>query len=549
VIVTGAERVTAEAPAPPDADFARLSDVALAAVRARTDPATPGSWTDHNAHDPGITLLEAVLWAVADAHYRAGERGSRVDGWAAEAKPWRPASVPRGRAAREEVAAQLRAHGDKLRATVARSGSRAQAVERLAADLQLHIDPVHTGPALVALLREPVLLRAALDGTAGDVWPDEAAYLLERSRQRFLAELLTERGDEIRRVAAGPAPIAALQQQPDYALSADEAAVAAAAHPCPRVEPRTWEGAHGATELWPPHALQARTCEPVTGDDYRRLVAAVPDVARAWVVPGSAAGIDWQGKPRNVPAPGRRGGITLLVEPARPMDDVNAFLRACLSSALRSAGEVCEPDTFGDSALKPEDFACEPAPPTGSHRIGAALDLRLQEGWLSPRRLLGDEVGAALIGDCGVVVKGVLHVDASAPAADVLADARRLLDEFLSLDRKHPAEPDPPAPAPLRCPDELGGPWPAPPADPDAPWPAVPPPTTGWPPGGAVRVSELVQVLETLPEVVGVDGLEVRLEKHEEWEKETLAIDPFCVPALAGECLLPHALQPRTCDG
>ena len=28
------------------------------------------TWTDHNSHDPGITLLEAVCYAITDLAYR-----------------------------------------------------------------------------------------------------------------------------------------------------------------------------------------------------------------------------------------------------------------------------------------------------------------------------------------------------------------------------------------------------------------------------------------------------------------------------------------------
>ena len=33
-------------------------------------PATADRWTDHNAHDPGITILELMAWACEQTGYR-----------------------------------------------------------------------------------------------------------------------------------------------------------------------------------------------------------------------------------------------------------------------------------------------------------------------------------------------------------------------------------------------------------------------------------------------------------------------------------------------
>ena len=56
---------------PPDRDYAAVREEAVAFVRATAGAA----WTDHNSPDPGITLLEALAWGVADLHYRTAERG------------------------------------------------------------------------------------------------------------------------------------------------------------------------------------------------------------------------------------------------------------------------------------------------------------------------------------------------------------------------------------------------------------------------------------------------------------------------------------------
>ena len=50
-----------------------------------TATATP-AWTDHNAADPGITLLEVLAYGLADLHYRTAER--HLDGWPLEVRAW-----------------------------------------------------------------------------------------------------------------------------------------------------------------------------------------------------------------------------------------------------------------------------------------------------------------------------------------------------------------------------------------------------------------------------------------------------------------------------
>ena len=550
MIVAPDERVVPTRPEPPDRDFAGLLEVALGVVRERVNLASPRAWTDHNVHDPGVTLLEAVLWAIADAHYRTAERA--FDGWPAEARSWRPAPTARGRANRIETAHIMREHGPEAREIVAEASSRAAAAERVR--LELSSKPAEhaaAAGAVVAQVREPLLLRAALDhadalaraaagpapadpsvaglGSLG-LWPEELADLLAHEGRRAFVALLNERGDELRAAVASTLdPVGAVGS--DFALDPARAEIASAAHPCPRVGPRFWED-DGKTELWPPHPLQARTCEPVTAEDYRRLASAVPGVRRAWVVPGTAIGIRWNGDQQTQAAPERQGALTLLIErdpDAKPKVDT-MFLRGCLGSALGAPGEQSEVDLW--------DSTGDPPP----------LDFRDDRGWLSPRRLLGDEVGAALVGRCGVVVKGVLAIEATTSSRALLDEAERLLSAFISPARVHPLEPASPPPEPLRCPVELEGPWPRPPADLAAPWPGAPPPAGGWQPGEPVRVSEVVQVLETIPEVLGVDGLELQLADGGAWQKESLPIDRFCLPAFERHCLVAHVIQPRRCD-
>lgn len=55
-------------PLPEHLDFDLLRDQTLARLQALAG----GRWTDYNAHDPGLTLLEALCYALTDLGYRAG---------------------------------------------------------------------------------------------------------------------------------------------------------------------------------------------------------------------------------------------------------------------------------------------------------------------------------------------------------------------------------------------------------------------------------------------------------------------------------------------
>ncbi len=68
---------TFQPPLPEHLDFDRLRDRALARLQALAG----GQWTDFNAHDPGVTLLEALCYALTELGYRAGYP---VSDWLAE---------------------------------------------------------------------------------------------------------------------------------------------------------------------------------------------------------------------------------------------------------------------------------------------------------------------------------------------------------------------------------------------------------------------------------------------------------------------------------
>jgi uncharacterized protein len=53
---------------PADQDYAALRELGMERIRALST----GLWTDHNSHDPGITIIEALAYAITDLGYRTG---------------------------------------------------------------------------------------------------------------------------------------------------------------------------------------------------------------------------------------------------------------------------------------------------------------------------------------------------------------------------------------------------------------------------------------------------------------------------------------------
>ena len=566
-------------PEPPDAGFDALRESALRTLqgqagRALGDGAPAGAWTDHNAPDPGITLLEALLWALADLHYRTAERD--FDAWPAEARlpgpawpglgagGWRGAALAPTVADRAAIARVLEHDPYGVRDVVAAAPSRPGAIGGLVSAYGASYElSAAAAEGLVRLLREPLLLVAAFDrwgaidaafeaeGSAarGEIeaavadlalWPGEIDALLEWARGRRFASFLRESADELRTAKTPPAapPPGLAPAHMDLALSLNPGAPVSAEH---WEAPGTATAPGGQTRLWPPHPIQARTCEPVIGADYQRLARSVEGVSRAWVLPGVAAGIDWKGQP-TAAIPDRAGSLTLLLE-AKPDEELEAeadrlaFLRRALASALE-----LPVSNFGQGFPLAVRFA----------------DLRKQVDDLGPRRLLGDEIGAALLGTCPVVVRGELIVEPSASAPLAVEEAERLLEGYLSARKRAPFLPAPPQPRPLQCPEAIEGPWPT--AQPaiemllDAWVPEAGDPLTvdepgGWAPGDPVRVSEIAQLLHYVPGVVGVQDLAARLDDGGGWTGEELAIDPYCIPALARHCLCVRVLPREECDG
>jgi hypothetical protein len=545
----------------PDRDFEalRLEAVAdLAETQSRADPA----WTDHNAADPGITLLEACVWGLADLHYRIAERG--WDAWPAETLPWRDTDLARGESAREAVADVLADPSDAASARQIVAGAPSRARAALDAQAVLGLSAA-AAEAVVRLVSEPQLLQAAFDryghleaevaGAASSaetlkaladlaVFDDELPALLAYVRHIRLAALFAERAEELRGLVDAAADEAAALAKlgedfvlPDgstLTLTAAEQRLALALHPSPPTVSELWELPNGATTLWPPHPIQARTCEPVTAEDYRRLALAAPGVRRAWVVAGLSLGVAWDGRDQ-AELPNRSGALTLLIEPGGEPPP-----------ALKPVGT---PLVAGDKTLLKQFLRDAIGFPGATAELDDPFpDFRDDLNAPGPRRLLGDELAAALLTVLPVVVGGVFEISPTAREADVLTAAEALLDGFLSSDRIAPFDPPPKADRPLATPEEIEGPWPRREAVRDFlahPHGATRP---GWTPGAPVRPSEVVQLLVGIPGVVGVADLELAADATvPAWTSGDLAVPAYSVPSFARHCLCVRIFDPREC--
>jgi hypothetical protein len=523
-------------PEPPDADWESIR--ARVMSRLAADAAT--AWTDHNIVDPGVTLAESAAFGVADLHYRVGER--HLDAWPLEARDWEQdadrhwhATLPPGSVT--AIATALASPGPTsavvLEPLVRACVSRADAVALLSKAPWSGGLTAAQRPAVIALMRarlvrqvaqeqtdliaaaveaerespEPVQVRdaraAAELAYALPLWTEEITALVRRERRRLSQEALVARLTEIR-AATTPTAVAAVRAalerdglERDDPAPQDEIdiAMAAAEQPLDTV-PEDLEDADGRSCVWPPHPIQALTCEPVTAEDYARRARAHAGVGRAWAVPGRLPGIAWNGLATDttpdIAVDEDAAAITLVVERVSGTANPAGFLRAVLTTAIG-----------------PE--ATAPFP-----------EWRQDVDDLEPRRLICDEVGASLLAEAPILVQATLVTAVGLDRDAVIADVRARIAAFFAAGRP---ESRPPAPAPIV----------------DGPWPRNDQPSGGWIPGDPIRFTEVVDAIVANPDVWGVEQLAMKIEGDPTWVPQSagaLEIPRDAVPTLAdAECI------------
>jgi hypothetical protein len=551
--------ITRFVPVAPDADW---ETVRARMVDHLTATATP-AWTDHNAADPGITLLEVLAYGLADLHYRTAER--HLDDWPLEVRAWDadagrhwhatlpagrwdpeidpsdPALTPADLAPLSGVADALASPATSatvLEPLVRASRSRADAVALLSAEPWASAFRPGDRPAVVALMRTRLVRQVAqeqagvvasavasahaaavaaaprrpdpdapLDVGAIDVaaaaelawslplWDEEVVALVRRERRRLSREVLSGHLDAVRATTSDT--LAATRGALALAgLDADETTYAVAAAPqAAGLLPEDLEDEQGRALVWPPHPVQALTCEPVTADDYARRARSHPDVVRAWTVTGRLPGIAWNGLPTDaipsVAVDEHAVALTLVVES-----------RTELTTAPRRAAFLRDVLT---TAVGPEAGAPFP-------------DWRDDVDDLEPRRVICDEVGASLLERAPVLVQATLVSEVGADREAVIEDARARIAAFFERGRP---ETFAPTAAPVV----------------DGPWPRHDQPTLGWVPGAPVRFTEVVEAIVGNPFVRGVEDLAMKVDG-----------DPDFLPASHGYLPIPSNAVPRLAD-
>lgn len=520
-------------------------------------------WTDHNLTDPGITMLETAAFAVADLDFRTAHRTFRL--WSAESAPWRDHDnhhwsglpLPSDPADRQAVADALAGHLEPLTALIGDHEARRTAVSAvMTGSVGTGLMTWSQAVAIVRLIRQPILNHAYFDhahliaaaveaaATAADiatairkrpefdvVWTDELEALVRRARHDRIVGTLDRHFERLVRLVESSADTAAalatLTGDPalsEFTPTERLQALALPARP-PGGQPEHFEAPGGESLVWPPHPLQTRAVEPVVAGDYAGLARTVPGVRRAWVVPERLAGIDWMGGSAKVPSTDL-GVLTILVErdAATATASGGNFLRQVLYTALGSADAAWAPDVtrrFQHDA--PWEFF-----------EASANDQ-------TPRRVICDEIGVAVLADCEIVVRGVVHMPAAANHDLALTRIHDALAAFFVEGRPEHVSPEN---DPGEHPDDI-----------DGPWPPAPPQPTGWNPGEAIRISELIQLIVADPDVLGAVGVQALVnvpgqpEDETIWQPVELPIAIDCVPRLSDRrCLKVQIELERDCD-
>ena len=510
--MTSQQPPTLEPPAPPPAPDADWAVILNRLMGALTESA-PVAWSDHNLADPGVTLAEVAAFGLADLHYRTAERG--FDSWPLEVRAYDPpaerhwhATLPLG---------QVGAIATKLAARPAPGQpTNAAALEPLVRACQQPSDAVELlgrtpwdavwtpaqRPHVISLFRTRLVRAAAREyadlvasaveaerGSADAVdvrdtraarrlaphlplWPTELAALVRRERRRLGQEALVARLADVHAATTSAAVTATRAALLDADLTTSEADIALAAARMPiGVLPEQLESTDGATRIWPPHPIQALTCEPVTADDYARRARSDSRVHRAWAVPGRLDGVAWNGLPTgSLPDIGvdpAAAAVTLVVE-RDPEDhteltpaEEQLFLRAVLRKAIGSECDAPYPSWL--DTLNPND----------------------------PRRVICDEVGAGLLRTAQIVVQGTVITGVGVDPAVTLQGVRDRIDAFF-----------------------LGGRGPVvtpPPPDVSGPWPLHEQPPGGWLPGDPIRFTEVIEAIVADRTVLGVEDLSMQV--------------------------------------
>ncbi len=460
-----------------DPGYDDLRARAVAAIQAVISPAS--GWTDFNLHDPGVTLLEAAVWAAADLAYR-----SDLDGhWRDRVALSRSTALPPG-PVDDPLADDRR--------------------QRFALDRFGHLEGVGTGAPPVPDGGDPVVAAIAPhwrafagDLVAADGDPALLAAVANRVRRRLISTVLNDELPRVRQSAA-QVPVGdfldgirdLLATRLGWLPDLDELLAELADVPEVPLTAELCEDAAGCSRIWPPHRAQLLGGEPVTTGDYvsrvrERLPAALaaaglPPVGRVWVVPGLAAGLRSDGRMHDEARPTAADGLTILLD--APTADPRQLQRQAQAS------------TSGEALLRVCAGLFLTAAELGGRRYhdGTAADDD------DAHRLLGDALCFAAVGRQRLRITGRILSGPERSAWTMRETVTRAL-----LDR-------------LDAGPAIGG-------------GAVQ--AGGWPPGRAVELGELTRHLRDIPGVEQVSDL-VLYDADGTPFRQRLTLPAFTVPVL-----------------
>ena len=381
-------------------DFAAMRATAIKRIQELIDPET--GWTDFNYHDPGVTLLEAMLWAASDLAYRSDLAGH----WNQRIALDHPTHLPED---------HERVRADALRV---------DALDRFGHGLRL-----------------PAGLSGdeAMAGDAGHI------AIVNRVRRRQLADQLDEHRPALQRVLQNPGTSyeacaiirSLIEHHLGWKPSDGEILAELADLPNNPLGAGRYEDELHDSLIWPPQRAQVLTHAPVTGEDHLQVLAhhlhalgvargepSLPlQVRRAWVVPGLGAGIAWDGRLRLRIEPKFPAGTTLLLDLSDPQAEVALGQR----EASRQAQAF-----LVDAALAIHGEA---------ERDGQRwYDYRSLRAPAQPHRLLGEEIRIAAAGHCAIRVSGDVllapQVDADEARPRILNGLRCWLRDGEAKDKK-----------------------------------------------------------------------------------------------------------------
>ena len=482
------------------------------------------AWTDFNLHDPGVTLLEAIVWAMSDLSYRS-ELGAHWDRRISLREP--PAFPCEPTSTREEVAPREhdpQALQDEQEPTSEITETSRQLWLQFLMDGFDQLFPEDSFSDRADHVHLETVLREKWGRFIAGVpqWKTETAppnwnTLVNQIRISLLEELpfalKQEIAERIRDEDHGTPLLDDLGKTLGWAPTPSEVLELAADFSFVDFPPARLEDGEGRSLIWPPHRRQMLSVAPCNQEDYlnhlteylRRYPyldlesshpAWQPERDRAWVQTGLATGVLWDGQFVYDANPQLSGAVTILLDPPSAGPRLQSVTQAEASSSHRGFLEHCRLAFYSDESETPRRY-------WGHEAINSEVEVH---------RCLCDELCIAIVGRTNVHLRGrILHAP-ELRSDDVRDRVRRFLTHFFYFGNELPPGVDDPS------------------FDDRAPRQGI----LGWLPGEPLRLSDLRRELlnlEGIEQVTGLSAAEDSADRDQRiWYRGQLDLPAFTVP-------------------